>query len=76
MEWGWECKLALDISQKIVVKLISVRIHDAMKIAIRFNMYAYDAYYLQGCIENKLPLISLDDRMCKAAVSLNIKVVG
>lgn len=46
-----------------------------MKIAIRFNMYAYDAYYLQGCIENKLPLISLDDRMCKAAASLNIKVV-
>lgn len=66
---------AFDISQKIVVKLIPVRIHDAMKIAIRFNMYAYDAYYLQGCIENKLPLISLDDRMCKAAASLNIKVV-
>src|SRR4030066_849994 len=55
---------AYDISQRIAVKLVPVKIHDALKIATRFNVYAYDAYYLQCCIENKLPLISLDDRMC------------
>jgi predicted nucleic acid-binding protein len=43
--------------------------------AIRFNIYAYDAYYLQCCIENRLPLISLDNRMCDVARSLGIKVV-
>jgi predicted nucleic acid-binding protein len=66
---------AFDLSQRIAVKLVSVKIHDAMKIALRFNIYAYDAYYLQCCLENKLPLISLDDRMCNIARSLGIKVV-
>ena len=41
---------AYDISQRIAVKLVPVKIHDALKIAIRFNVYAYDAYYLQCCI--------------------------
>jgi predicted nucleic acid-binding protein len=66
---------AFDLSQRIAVSLVSVEIHDAMKIALRFNIYAYDAYYLQCCLENKLPLISLDDRMCDIAGSLGIKVV-
>lgn len=66
---------AYDISQRIAVKLTPVKIHDALRIAIRFNVYAYDAYYLQCCVENKLPLISLDDRMCDVARNLNIKVV-
>lgn len=65
---------AFDLSQRIAVRLLSVRIHDAMKIALRFNIYAYDAYYLQCCIENKLSLISLDDRMCDVAENLGIKV--
>jgi len=66
---------AYDISQRIAVKLVPVKIHDAIKIALRFSIYAYDAYYLQCCVENKLPLISLDDRMCDAAKNLSIKVV-
>ncbi len=66
---------AFESSQKISVKLVPVRVHDALKLAIRFNIYAYDAYYLQCCIENKLSLISLDDRMCDVARSLGIKVV-
>lgn len=66
---------AYDISQRIAVKLVTVKIHDAMKIALRFNIYAYDAYYLQCCIENKLSFISLDDRMCDVARNLNIKLV-
>jgi len=66
---------AFNISQRIAVKLVRVAIHAAIKIAIRFNIYAYDAYYLQCCIENRLPLISLDGRMCGVAESLGIKVV-
>jgi predicted nucleic acid-binding protein len=66
---------AFDLSQRIAVRLISVKIHDAIKIALRFNVYAYDAYYLQCCIENKLSLISLDGRMCDIAENLGIKVV-
>lgn len=70
-----EALKAFDISQKIPARLLSVRIPDALKLAVRFNIYAYDAYYLQCCIENRLPLISLDERMCAAAAGLGIKVV-
>ncbi len=70
-----EALRAFDLYQRIAVRLVLVKIHDAMKIALRFNIYAYDAYYLQCCIENKLPLISLDDRMCDIAGNLGIKVV-
>lgn len=66
---------AYDISQRITVKLIPVKIHNAMKIALRYSIYAYDAYYLQCCIENSLALISLDDRMCDIARNLGLKVV-
>ena len=66
---------ALDIAQKVPVRLVPVKIADAIKIAIRFKTYAYDAYYIQCSIENKLPLISLDIRMCDIARGLGIKVV-
>ena len=66
---------AFESLQKIPVRLVPVRVHDAMKMVIRFNIYAYDAYYLQCCIENRLSLISLDDRMCAVAANLGIKVV-
>jgi predicted nucleic acid-binding protein len=66
---------AFDISQRITVRLVPVEIRAAIKIAVRFNIYAYDAYYLQCCIENGLPLISLDGHMCGVAESLEIKVV-
>ncbi|NTU41685.1 MAG: type II toxin-antitoxin system VapC family toxin [Nitrospirales bacterium] len=67
---------AFDLSQRIAVRLLSVKIHEAMKIALRFKIYAYDAYYLQCCIENKRSLVSLDVRMCETARSLGIKVVS
>lgn len=66
---------AFDLSQRIIVKLIAVDIHEAIKLAMRFNVYAYDAYYLRCCVETKLPLVSLDNRMCDIAGSLGIKVM-
>jgi predicted nucleic acid-binding protein len=48
---------------------------DALRMALRFNIYAYDAYYLQCCVENQLPLISLDDHMCEIARGIGITVM-
>jgi predicted nucleic acid-binding protein len=66
---------AFDITQRIAVRLVPVKMYDALRMALRFNIYAYDSYYLQCCIENRLPLISLDDRMCAIATGIGIKVV-
>ena len=70
-----EALQAFHISQRIAVKLLPVNIHEALKIAVRFNIYAYDAYYIQCCAENELSLISLDARMCDVATNIGIKIV-
>jgi predicted nucleic acid-binding protein len=65
---------AFEASQRIPVQLVPVTIPAALQIATRFNIYAYDAYYLQCCLEKRLPLISLDERMRDIAEKLEIKV--
>jgi predicted nucleic acid-binding protein len=70
-----EILAAFEMSQRIAVRLLAVRIYDALSIAIQFGIYAYDAFYIQCCLESELPLISLDNRMCEVAENLGIKVV-
>jgi predicted nucleic acid-binding protein len=66
---------AFDRVQQIAVTLLPVTIPAAVKLAMQFGIYAYDAYYLQCCIENRLPLLSLDARMCEVAKRLRIQIV-
>ncbi|HNS79816.1 MAG TPA: type II toxin-antitoxin system VapC family toxin [Syntrophorhabdus sp.] len=66
---------AFDISQRVPVKLVSVRVRDALRIAVKHGIHAYDAFYLQCCVETNLPLISLDNHMCEVARRLSIEVV-
>lgn len=66
---------AFDSAQHIAVTLLPVTIPSAVKLAMQFGIYAYDAYYLQCCIENRLPLLSLDVRMCEVARRLRIQIV-
>lgn len=66
---------AFDSAQQIPVTLLPVTIPSAIKLAMQFGIYAYDAYYLQCCIENRLPLLSLDVRMCEVAKRLRIQIV-
>jgi predicted nucleic acid-binding protein len=72
---GREVQRAFNISQGIPVRLVPIRVSDALRVAVNFNIYAYDAFYMQCCLEAKLPLISLDNRMCETAKRLSIKVV-
>lgn len=66
---------AYGISKTIKVRLTDIDIAGALKIAVRFNIYAYDAYYLQCCLENNLPLLSLDKKMRETAAELKIEVI-
>ncbi len=70
-----EALKAFSVSQSIPVRLVPIKIFDALKLAVRFSIYAYDAFYIQCCLETKLPLISLDTRMCEVAKNLSIEVV-
>jgi len=70
-----EALAALDITNKIPVKLIKCDIQESLKLAIKFNIYAYDAFFLQCAIATKSPLITLDKKMKMVAEELNIKIL-
>ncbi|MES9855037.1 MAG: type II toxin-antitoxin system VapC family toxin [Sedimenticola sp.] len=59
----------------IPVRLISIDIQKALKLAIKFNIYAYDAYFLQCAKAMSIPLITLNKRMKQVAAKLSIEVL-
>jgi predicted nucleic acid-binding protein len=64
-----------EVTQQIPVKLISVDIPKALAIATRFNLYAYDAYFIQCALAMSCALVTLDGKLKEVANSLSIKVL-
>ncbi len=71
-----EALTALEITNHIPVRLVSVDIRKALKLALEFNIYAYDAYFLQCAKSLSHPLLTLDKRMKQVARNLNIEILG
>lgn len=70
-----EVESVWDVIQQIPVDLRHIDIKSALSIAIRFNLYAYDAYFLE-CAENlKSPLLTLDLGMQRVAIEIGIKIL-
>lgn len=63
-------------ASSIPVRLMSIDITQALQLAIDFNIYAYDAYFLQCAINHSCPLLTLDKGMKKVAKQLYIKILG
>ena len=59
----------------IPIRLISIDIGQALQLAIDYNIYAYDAYFLQCAINYSCPILTLDNGMKKVAKQLNIKIL-
>ena len=60
----------------IPIRSIKVDIEKALSIACKYNIYAYDAYYLEAAYRLKLPLITFDVLMRKTALALGINISG
>ena len=60
---------------KVPVRLVRVDRKKALQIALQFNIYAYDAYFIQCAIEYSCPLMTLDRRMISIAKDLNIQLL-
>jgi len=58
-----ELTSAWDMVQAIPVELRRIDIRFALEIASRFNIYAYDAYFIECAISLRCPLLTLDRRM-------------
>jgi len=60
-----EALSAFDAASLIPVRLVPIDIPKALKLALDYDIYAYDAYFLQCAIYLSNPLITLDKRMKK-----------
>jgi len=70
-----EALSAQNRANSIPVRLVNIDIYLALKLAIKYNIYAYDAYFLQGAKTLSHPLITLDKRMKQVANELNIELL-
>jgi len=69
-----EVASAWEIVQEIPVDLRHTNIKSALGIAIKFNLYAYDAYFLE-CAENlRSPLLTIDLGMQRVAREIGITI--
>ncbi len=59
----------------IPVRLVSIDIQKALEVAIEYNIYAYDAYFLFCAKSLTQSLMSLDKRMKQVAHDLGIDVL-
>jgi predicted nucleic acid-binding protein len=66
---------AWEVVQQIPVDLRHTDIKSALRMAIKFNIYAYDAYFLE-CAENlRSPLLTLDIGMKRVAREIGITIL-
>jgi predicted nucleic acid-binding protein len=66
---------AWDMVQNIPVDLRRIDIRAAIKIAIQYNIYAYDAYFLECALNLRSPLLTLDRLMKKIAREIGIQIM-
>ena len=66
---------AIAIYQEIDLEIAEVSLVEAIRLASRFNIYAYDAYIWQCAIENNLPLMWLDRDMLTIANRAGIQTI-
>jgi len=59
----------------IPLRIIKVDIEKALKIACKYKIYAYDAYYLETACRLKLSLITFDESMKRVGASLKINIL-
>ncbi len=70
-----EVILAWDMIQQIPVDLRRIEIRAALDIATQYNIYAYDAYFLQCALNLRSPLLTLDRQMKGIAQKIGIEIM-
>ncbi|MBI5895938.1 MAG: type II toxin-antitoxin system VapC family toxin [Desulfobacterales bacterium] len=63
------------VIQEIPVDLRRIDMPSALKIAAAFNLYAYDAYFLECAQSLRCPLLTLDHGMKRVAKEIGITLL-
>jgi len=70
-----EVESAWEIVQQIPVDLRQIDIKSALGLAVKLNLYAYDAYFLKCAESLRSPLLTLDLGMQRVAREMGIKIM-
>ncbi len=66
---------AIEVYQEIPLEIVDINLKEAVRLAGKYKIYAYDSYILQCAIEHNLPLISLDRDMIEIARQEGVQVI-
>ncbi|MBD3266286.1 PIN domain-containing protein [bacterium] len=70
-----EAQKGISIFQGISIQYTQLELLKALSLANQVNMYAYDSYFLECAISHQTPILTLDQKMVRAAKQLNIEIV-
>ena len=70
-----ELTVVWDMVQSIPVDLRQIDIRSALEIAYRFNLCAYDAYFIECAVSLRCPLLTLDQQMKIVGQNLGINTL-
>jgi predicted nucleic acid-binding protein len=71
-----EVHAAWAVFNRFPISLTSISISSALKMALRHNIYAYDAYVMQCAVEQRAELLTLDNHLKTIAEVEGIKLRG
>jgi predicted nucleic acid-binding protein len=67
-------KKALKYYQKIPLRFVETDLEESLEIAHNYNIYAYDAYFIECARNYKLPLLTLDNSLFDVAKKVGVSV--
>lgn len=70
-----QAKAAVAIYQGISLNLVEIDLEQALELANRLKIYAYDAYVIACAVNQSCPLLTLDGGLSSAAKAAGIDVV-
>jgi len=66
---------ALDYYSLIPLRLVEVNLFKALELSNKYNIYAYDAYFLECARNYSSPLLTLDKKLFEVAKIVNLNVI-
>jgi len=59
----------------IAIRLYEVHLKETLRLCVKANLYAYDAYFITCALRLKSPLLSLDDVLLSAAEESGVSII-
>ena len=70
-----KAKLAVKEYQKIPIQFLDVDLNFVLEISERYDMYAYDAYFLVCAMRLNLPLLTFDKQLISKAEKIGVETI-